>query len=107
MNAVILIILSLFATIGIAYIIDAVVKSILYDKAGLADMELVLYLRGDGDALSDMVRIFIEDSFTYKTRKGYCRLTLIDKGLSKRNQENMENIALYYNNVSFIKDTLD
>ncbi len=67
-------------------------------------MEVTLYLRGDSDVLGDMVRVFIEDIFTYKTRKGYCRLTVIDKGLSKRNQENMENIAQYYKNVSFIKD---
>ena len=107
MNTVILIILSLFATIGIAYIIDASVKSILYDKAGIADMELTLWLRGDGDTLCDMVRVFTEDSFTYRTRKGSCRITVVDKGLSKRNQENMENIAQYYENVSFIKDTTD
>ena len=107
MNAVILIILSLFATIGIAYIIDAAVKIALYDKQGIADMELVLYLCGDGETLCDTVRVFVEDSFTYRTRKGYSRITVVDKGLSKRNQENMDKIAQCYKNVSFIKDTTD
>ncbi len=103
MNTVILIILSLFATIGIAFLIDAAVKSILYDKSCVADMEVILSLSGDSERLPEMLRIFVEDTFTYKTINGFCKITVIDKGLSKLNQENMDNIAHFYDNVRYIK----
>ncbi len=105
MNTIILIILSLFATIGLAFIIDSIIKYILYDRSSVSHMEIILELEDGIGSPGDIIHIIAEATAKFTTKNGPCHITVIDQGLSLHKRKDIDNTALLYNNIKIIKGT--
>lgn len=101
MNTVILIFLSLFATIGLAFIIDGVMKYLVYDSRSVNDISITVSLSGDNEGIADMMQMLYNETYFLKGKNGRIKIHIIDDGLSKFNQENIDKFIKERNNVTY------
>lgn len=103
MNTVLLIFLSLFATIGVTYVIDTIRRLCLYNKYSISDIDITIKVKGDNELLYEMMEMLCLEILHYGTANGCSRIHIIDDGLSKLNQENMDLFANNHKNIFFIR----
>ena len=101
MNTVILIFLSLFATIGLAFIIDGAVKYLIYDRNSVNDMEINIHLTGDNEAIPDILQLIYNETYFMKTQSGGIKIVVTDDGMSSSNRRNLNGFINEHENITY------
>lgn len=101
MNTVILIFLSLFATIGLAFIIDGTVKYLIYDANSVSDIVLDIKVTGDNDAITDILQLIYNETYFMKSQKGRIKIRIIDCGISACVKENLNRFVEEHENITY------
>ncbi len=101
MNTVILIFLSLFATIGLAFIIDGVMKYLVYDAGSVSDMELSIRLNGDNECITDTLQLIYRETYFMKTKNGRIKIRIIDDGISNNIRRGLNEFIKDNENITY------
>ncbi len=101
MNTVILIFLSLFATIGLAFIIDGTVKYLIYDANSVSDIVLDIKVTGDNDAITDILQLIYNETYFMKSRKDRIKIRIIDDGISACVKKNLNRFIEEHENITY------